>query len=240
MSNQVEVFNEQQAQEVVDQILKGYRDYIDERFAKKKSMKISSAYAWVKANHLDNALANLSFINRFTPQRAGYSWGYLEFDIDTKEFGKSVFIVKGSRRLKQVFENGKKNESKYLLNYSVLNDDYVEKHLKSDESILPQTIQFELLSPEELKMMNPNLSAYNNFLIITHEVNEENNINAIQVVMTDSDRNVYSLQDLSAYIATSTITFNDEKYSDLTNLSNDIFEFEEFGYVPKTEVQEQQ
>ncbi|WP_057489874.1 spr1630 family ClpXP-sensitive toxin [Streptococcus orisasini] len=240
MSNQVEVFNEQQAQEVVNQILKGYRDYIDERFVKRKTMKISSAYAWVKANHLDNALADLSFINHYTLQKAGHSWGYLEFDIDVKNFGRSLFIIKGSKRLNQVFKNGSKNESKYLLNYSALNDDYVKKYLKSDDAILPQTIQIELLSPEELKMTQSNLSAYNNFFIITHEVDEENNIKAIQVVMLDSDRNIYFLQDLSGYIASSTITFDDEKYKDLSHLSSDISDFEEFGYIPKTQIQKQQ
>lgn len=240
MSNQVEIFNEQQAQEVVDQILKGYRDYIDERFAKKQSMKISSAYAWVKANHLDNALADLSFINRFTPQKAGYSWGYLEFDIDTKRFGKSLFIIKGSRRLNQVFKNGRKNESRYLLDYSTLNDSFVTKHLNSSGDAPLQTIQLELFSPEDLKVSTPILSDYNNFFIITHEVNVENKIDTIQVVMPDTNRNVHFLQDLSTYIISSTITFDDEKYEDLTRLSSDIFEFEEFGYVPKTEIQEQQ
>lgn len=38
-------------QSIVDGILQGYKNYLEERSEKKETMKISSAYAWVRGSY---------------------------------------------------------------------------------------------------------------------------------------------------------------------------------------------
>ncbi|MGT2716068.1 hypothetical protein [Streptococcus respiraculi] len=61
----------------------------------------------------------------------------------------------------------------------------------------------------------------------------------IQVVMPDARQGkLLLLQDLSEYIASSPVDFNDDKYQGLTDLS-DIKDIEEFGIVPRVAIQKQ-
>lgn len=50
-------------------------------------MKISSAYAWVRGNHIDDQIAeecNDMDIS-FTKAKAGYTWGYLQCNIEKEK-----------------------------------------------------------------------------------------------------------------------------------------------------------
>ena len=45
-------FNEILNQKIVNGFLKGYKNYFIERKEKNETMHVSSAYAWVKGNHI--------------------------------------------------------------------------------------------------------------------------------------------------------------------------------------------
>ncbi|MBC2673715.1 hypothetical protein [Listeria booriae] len=49
--------NEFQAQAVVDGILEGYKNYLDERRQKKEELRVSAGYAFTKGNHIDDTIA---------------------------------------------------------------------------------------------------------------------------------------------------------------------------------------
>ncbi|MDW5556927.1 hypothetical protein RFX64_04595 [Streptococcus mutans] len=90
MTGLVNVFDDNQAQQIVDTILRGYKNYIDERLEKKASMEVSAAYAWVKANHIDDVFAKseLDFVKDFHLEHAGQSWDYLEFNTNVENMEK--------------------------------------------------------------------------------------------------------------------------------------------------------
>lgn len=74
-------------QSIVNGILQGYKNYLEERKAKRAEMKISSAYAWVRGNHIDDQIAeecNEMDIS-FTKAKAGYTWGYLQCNIEKEK-----------------------------------------------------------------------------------------------------------------------------------------------------------
>lgn len=76
-------------------------------------------------------------------------------------------------------------------------------------------------------------------MIITHQVDQSYQMTKIQVVMPDARYGkLLELQDLSEYISSSSIDFNDEKYHKFTDLS-DINDIEELGILPRVAIQKQ-
>ncbi|WP_249870552.1 hypothetical protein [Oceanobacillus saliphilus] len=74
-------FSDEISESIVKGIMKRYKSYLNERKQKKEELLISSAYAWVKGNHIDHFVAeeSESFGITYVPSKAGYSWGYLQF-----------------------------------------------------------------------------------------------------------------------------------------------------------------
>lgn len=54
-----EVFSEKLCQLIVDGIIKVYKDYLDVRKRAKEELIVSTAYAWVKGNHIDNSIYDM-------------------------------------------------------------------------------------------------------------------------------------------------------------------------------------
>lgn len=65
-------------QAVVDGIIRGYIDYLEERVEKKNKLRISDAYAWVKGNHLDHfvSVEGEKVGMEYIRAKAGRAWGY--------------------------------------------------------------------------------------------------------------------------------------------------------------------
>src|SRR4051794_38678881 len=85
------------SQNIVNGILDGYNNYLNERKQKKREMNISSAYAWVKGNHIEHAVSEQCKDNiEYKPSKAGYTWGYLRF---MNKEDKVLFIIKNSSSL---------------------------------------------------------------------------------------------------------------------------------------------
>lgn len=64
-------------------IVTGYKDYIKVRNHANSTMEISDAYAYVKANHIDDQVAkHVSKFAEASRQNAGPSWKYLMFQLN--------------------------------------------------------------------------------------------------------------------------------------------------------------
>ncbi|HEU8110760.1 hypothetical protein [Streptococcus pneumoniae] len=57
MLNQ-DLFDSLEAQKIVDTLMKGQKDYVDERLEKRETMIVSNGYAWTRPNHIDTAFAS--------------------------------------------------------------------------------------------------------------------------------------------------------------------------------------
>ena len=239
MSELLDVFNEKQSQAIVDTLLKGYRSYLDERLLKSESMEVSTAYAWVKPNHIDDAFAKSSLNFKYQLKKAGQAWGYLEFDTETEEYGDILLIIKGLARLNQVFPGVSKKKSGYLFDYAKINTPFLEKNsLFSNKDAKPITGQLELISELEIQEIMNEANQVQNFLILTYQADSQNLIVSVNVMMPDArNGKLVELQDLSKFIASSEVSFEDEKYQHLSGLST-ISDIQEFGIIPRTVAQE--
>ncbi|MEE0812867.1 MAG: hypothetical protein UIH32_03395 [Streptococcus mutans] len=242
MTGLVNVFDDNQAQQIVDTILRGYKNYIDERLEKKASMKVSAAYAWVKANHIDDVFAKseLDFVKDFHLEHAGQSWDYLEFNTNVEKYGKVMIILKGLARLNQVFPKVSKAKSGYLYERAKINTAFLGQHVKLENgSRRTFPTQMELFSEEEITAISSKFPEYNNFLIITYQANEFNLLTDIKVVMPDARHHILQeVQNLSEFIAKSEIRFDEEKYQHIEDLSG-ITEVGEFDIAPNIASQEE-
>ncbi len=230
-----EVFTPDQSQSIVDAILKGYKSYLDERIEKRRTMHVSAGYAWTKANHIDDALAtaNLNFIDKFELKHAGQSWEFLEFNSENQLLGRVCFVLKGLTRLRQVFPTAVKSGKGYLFDYAQINTSYLENLSRhTDESTL-FPVQMELFDDNLFELLNRSEQSINNFFFITYQADELHHLTNIQVIMPDSRTGkLIEIQNLSTFISTSNVDFNDEKYQELQGLS-EIDDVADFEIIPR-------
>lgn len=234
-------FHQNTNQKIVDGILQGYKNYIQERNEKKISMKISDAYAWVKGNHIDDQTAkeceDLGI--EYSKAKAGYSWGYLRF-ISSDD--RSMFIIKNGKYFnednfpgsKDIYgkKKRKNNEDNYLKQLSKINQNVKFPNLLSqvpDENSGNRNELLTLFDDNILKSLeNTELTRlqndFNKFYIITYEIDLAFMISSIKVWIPNPEDNVaYEVEDLTNYIKTSTVELGD---IDTTVLESDTFEYE--------------
>ncbi|MFX0560731.1 hypothetical protein TEPIDINF_002165 [Tepidibacillus infernus] len=228
----------QVSQRIVDGILQGYKNYIQERIEKSQQMKISSAYAWVKGNHIDDqtAIKCEEIGIKFNKARAGYTWGYLQF-IDENE--SSMYIIRNSRYFdEENFSKGRKvtgernrdqeNEN-YLKKLSKINQNIqfpTEPTLFMDETdvhksmtLFDDAVMKSLLDSDVAKLQQE----FNKFYIITYEIDQANMIASIKVWLPNPENDkAYLVEDLTDLINTSSIDLTD---LDTSVLENDQLEF---------------
>lgn len=87
------------AQQLVDGLMGGYKDYLAERKQKQQSLTISGAFAWTRSNFIDSKISELvskepSISSQ--PDKAGYAWEYIQF-IHEQSNHRSLIIVKNAR-----------------------------------------------------------------------------------------------------------------------------------------------
>src|SRR5699024_3376120 len=80
------------AKVIVDVIVEGYRDYIEHRKERNRSMYISSAFAWTKGNFIEDKVAkNSAKLNiGYEKAKAGLTWDYLQFN---HQETKKLFLI---------------------------------------------------------------------------------------------------------------------------------------------------
>ncbi|WP_079480586.1 spr1630 family ClpXP-sensitive toxin [Halobacillus salinus] len=224
-------FSSEISQTIVNGILQGYKNYIQERELKKEEMRISSAYAWVKGNHIDDQTAEECETHgiSYSKAKAGYTWGYLQFNLESE---RKMFIIKNAKYFDtDNFPNtrhvtgkkGSKGEESYLKKLSRINRhvDFPSNMTFDFDSAREQNyVIFDdqtMKDLEEPQVQNLEENC-DQFYILTYEIDEANMISALRLLMPNpSDNIAYEVEDLSGYIGTSTVNFDDVNPEILTD-----------------------
>jgi hypothetical protein len=200
-------------QAVVDGVIRGYADYLDERAAKRRKLRISDAYAWVKGNHLDHFVAEegekVGLIVK--KAQAGRTWGYFQFEL-TNNDEKCLAIVKPFYRTQETLEELEnkeieERENHYL--YALMkNNDKLELHkfkraLGEQGQIPPETVE-----EVEATFTNQVLDLgqdYDRFYIFLYEIDPFTKmLSQIKLVLPDPQKlDLLEIDDLTEYISNS-------------------------------------
>ncbi|WP_195257674.1 spr1630 family ClpXP-sensitive toxin [Bacillus paralicheniformis] len=225
-------FSDSLSEQIVRGILKGYKSYLGERREKKNSMKISSAYAWVKGNHIEDAVANTCSPNNleYISSKAGYTWGYLQF---VNEEEKVLFIIKNGGALKRsILTNRKKeDENNYLMELSNINSDltiFEEQTINKDvETSGQMCLQLfdNLHSPENEEELREEIrqiqGKYNRFYIVTYEIDEGKMISSINLYLPAPGLSkFYLVSDWTDLIDKAGIEFGEEDFASVKDESS--------------------
>lgn len=62
-------FSSEESQTIVNTLLRGYRNHINDRIQKSKELRVSGAFAWTKGNFLDSALADSECFESWRKQK---------------------------------------------------------------------------------------------------------------------------------------------------------------------------
>ncbi|MDR0300470.1 MAG: hypothetical protein LBI13_10420 [Streptococcaceae bacterium] len=225
----MEIFTEEQAQQIVDTLKLGYNVYIQERLDKKRDMFASSGYAWVRGNIIDDAFvkANLGFINNPVVAIAGQSWEYVKFNVQHEEHGKILFLVKNGTRLNT------REPSGYLLDYAKANRSLLKEittiSSESDKNTNwndGEQLAFDLGIIEG----NDFEGDFDCFFILAFELGEDKQINSVAVTALDEQGSLHVLQNLSQYIQSSPIEPIQGKDEEIRGLGEELDERQVFGY----------
>lgn len=209
-------------QAIVDGILHGYKNYLLEKRKKKETMHISSAYAWVRENHIDDQVARFcrSFDYSFRNAMTGTSWKYLQF---TNKKQRTMFIVKNERYLQQKniipehevdpFTGMKVDRKHYLYRLAQINKDV--QFSFSEQLVLPlhedMNLYLELDEKEtaldrEIKTL---MDQFSLFYIVSYELNKQAFISRIRLLIpSPMDGQAYMIEDLTPFISKSSVDFS--------------------------------
>lgn len=229
-----EVFTDEEAQAIVDTLILGNNEYLEERASKKNSMAVSGGYAWTRPNHLDDsfAKAGLPFISEYKLKTAGESWQYLEFHA-SNDNKKTMLIIKNKPRLEATYESKSHKHSQYLIDCASINSNIAKKEpFKGVE----EKIQLELFAdfPDFSKnTVKEQFKDFQAFYVIVYEVDQSKHITKVEVVMPNPHTQVLErVQDLSNCLRESEITqYESVELQDLPEEAPLLSE--EYGYVAK-------
>lgn len=228
------VFQDAQAQRLVDAILLGYNQYLQLRIQKAKELEVSGGFAWTKTNYIEDAVFKGHHdVMTCKKKKAGQTWEYLEFDVQT-EHGRTLIIIKSGARLPQVYGKTAKEKSKYLYKMAEINRSYIDR--QRDLSTKPEmAIQLELMLDLDMSVDNVYETSFDRFLIITYEVNQNDKrlLSAIKIYMPDPVNEVLrEVQDLSVFMKTSTVEPIHDSEDVLKHLADKDVQVEDFDIVP--------
>lgn len=228
-----EIVNEQQAQAIVDGILQGYKDYLEIRRQKKEELKVSASYAFVKGNHIDDAVSRklTGLIEKDQLAKAGESWEYLQFAFGRKD-NKCLFIVKNILRLKRTFQTSHK-KSQYLVDLAKVNNPWIQelrqgRVKKEGVSIQLQFLDFEKWEQtEEIRERN-----FSEFYIVTYETDSHTKeIISVEIVAPDAETGeLHSVQKLSSYLQSSDVIIQENEYESISG-EVEFGSVEDYGYT---------
>ncbi|NBJ68893.1 MULTISPECIES: hypothetical protein [Clostridia] len=208
-------FDEELAQGIVDGILLGYKEYLAVRREKKEELKISSAYAWVKGNHIDDSIARniKEFGVKTNISKAGYAWGYLQFTYNDE---KILFIIKNGMKSGSKLPSNRKNnmENNYLSKLAQINRNADFTPAKG-EDIVSEQMSFDdfPIDDENLeKEITESTSKFDRFFIVSYTIDESKMIASIDLLLPNPhEMVVYRSASWSKYIDSSPIKIeNDE------------------------------
>ena len=211
-------FTDEMSTSIVKRIMEGYKSYLNERIQKKKELIISSAYAWVQANHIDHYVAketkNLGI--NYIPSKAGYSWGYLQFQNIND---KVLFLIKNGAAIERNAAKKRTNqENNYLeqmarkingkinfSNHATVNEQLDLFRLYDQIQAVPDSIEKEI---EELE------DQIDRFYIVTYTLDEQKMISDISLCLPHPETfQLHRVDSLTRFIDTIDIEFTDEDFA---------------------------
>ncbi|GGD02289.1 spr1630 family ClpXP-sensitive toxin [Pontibacillus salipaludis] len=200
------------AQGIVDGILQGYKDYLGVRKEKKIELEISSAYAWVKGNHIEDAVSQKvpEFGVTYNHSKAGYAWGYLQF---TQEDEKVLFIIKhGMKHGTKIPSTKKRNvETNYLAKLSRINSDATFNEIEDDKEFNEQLTfdDFPLIDEELNEEVTEISRQHDRFFIISYTTDNNKMISEIELLLPNPNENVlYRVESWTELIENSNVSID--------------------------------
>lgn len=208
-------FNEKENEVIVNAIVDGYREYIEHRKERSREMTISSAFAWTKGNFIEDRIAKSgSELNiTYNKEKAGLTWEYLQFSQDDKQ---KLFLIKNAayfnaRGFSQaVLPNKNQSEKRtYLHELSKINANLAFPNNEESTFVTGDTVQLSLtiLENQIKEGLEQIQSAYNEFHILTYELDEAYQISRIMHYLPNPTNNIaYVVDNLSHYISGAELT----------------------------------
>lgn len=179
-------FSDNVSESIVRGIMKGYKSYLQERKSKKEELRISSAYAWVKGNHIDHFVAEecepLGITYR--PSRAGNAWGYLQFQSVQERI---IFLIKNSSTVGGKIRTSKQREENYLEKLTNINTELdFTKFAARSEQLSLSLFDHMNVNTDAVREEVENLSKeFERFYIVTYTIDEHKMISDIKLCLPD-------------------------------------------------------
>ncbi|MFT8321014.1 MAG: DUF5986 family protein [Bacillus sp. (in: firmicutes)] len=214
-------FSDSLSQNIVKGIVEGYTSYLAERKQKKAEMNISSAYAWVKGNHIEHAVSKVCGEGiDYTLSKAGYTWGYLRFI--NKEH-KVLFIIKNSSALEPIVRSAKKenvNEENYLSQLAEINKnlDFPEpiRQVENSEQLGFTLFEdgFFVDTKDACNELDKVKKEFNRFYVVTYAIDEAKMISEIHLTLpSPALSHFYQVADWTQLIDNLGIEYDEEALS---------------------------
>ncbi|MEN2291595.1 hypothetical protein [Enterococcus faecalis] len=160
---------------IVTGISSGYTNFLTQKKVLDDELVINSAFAWMKSNYVDSALAkNAPEKLKYEIKKIG-SWKYISFEllVDGASFR---FVLKPPMAIDSL-----KKDDYYLSENSLVNKHFVESpEFKKLFSISEQGVLDEsIMIPKQMTLFNGNIE--DRFYIISYEVNNIQGIKSIEI-----------------------------------------------------------
>ncbi|MBY7145081.1 hypothetical protein KFZ56_18855 [Virgibacillus sp. NKC19-3] len=206
-------FDAEHSKEIVNAIVEGYRNYVEHRKDRHEKMKISSAFAWTKGNFIESQIADISSDLHllYKKAKAGLTWDYLQFIHDDT---KKIFLIKNATYFNEnnfsqaVLPNKDINQRvrrTYLHELSKINQnlDFPAAHSNQESRIeYSEQLSFFITEKQVKDELDQFKSSYNEFHILTYEIDAAYQISKIAHYLPNPDDNIaYMVEDLSKYIS---------------------------------------
>lgn len=230
-------------QALVDGLMAGYKEYTDIRRERANNMIISSAYAWVKGNHIeDNVARSCRELGvQYISAKAGMTWRYLQFYIGEESI---LFIIKNAKYFNaDEVTQGKDAKGKtgsanmsYMKKLVNINSHIDFRQVKLEK--VTGYVQLSLfndyplndLDVQEIDKIATN-RRIDRFYIVTYEIDENQLISQISLFMPNpEDNKAYLIDDLTQYInAENAFTIDERLKNILGNQSDEEYDALSFG-----------
>lgn len=233
---------------IVNGIMEGYNNYLEERKRAAKKYRIHTAFAWVKGNVIDDSVATLCEPLGFECKvaNAGVAWKYLQFK---NQGEKMLFLIKNAKYFnseavnkgKDIRGNTKHNTTNYMEPLININAKVEFPNIEHFNFELQRQQQLQLFGLDDYQSIDEDsIKDYQKFYILTYNIDANYMISEINLWMPNPTDNIaYQVEDLS-YLLGAESWHIEEVEGDLKDiLSNDSKEYNasEYGIMPVVEIE---
>ena len=242
-------FSEELNIRLVKGIEQGYSDYAEVRKEKRGELHVSSAYAWVKGNHIEDQVAReLKEIGiNFKREKAGYAWEYLSFNepkANNLILIKNANIIKGSstQPLLDVL-----NADNYLVKLSKINSsiDFDEVKGGKQGTLTFPDLQIPPISTED-EEIGKLQKQYKHFYILSYTIDPLSRMLMdidlwMPEYIKDSRVEMVQIDSLKKYIGQTGAAVNLEAIQELVHVADEEFSGTEieFGFTALEDIEEE-